>query len=72
MPKPCCAQESFKTLMDKEREVLGECFQEIIREEHHHPVSPNKFDMFSCEAVEKRKNDMIVSFCYSLPFWLQQ
>lgn len=71
MPKPCCAQDSFKAIMDKEREVLKDCFKEIIGEEHQpgRLNHPKKFDMFSCEAVEKRKNDMIVSLILFTNLW---
>lgn len=60
----CCADESVDALHEKEKEIFRGCFKEVTgfekpdkREHGHH----KKFDLFSCEEVEKRKSDMIVS-----------
>jgi len=66
-PQLCCAQEAVENFHEKERDIMKDCYKEITgverpdkREHGHH----KKFDLFSCEEVEKRKNDMIcISEC---------
>ncbi|XP_066147105.1 uncharacterized protein [Euwallacea fornicatus] len=62
-PKLCCAESTLDALHDNEKELCRACYKEVTGVEkfnrhesgHHH----RKFDLFSCEQVERRKTDMI-------------
>nr|WJJ63284.1 odorant binding protein 26 [Pachyrhinus yasumatsui] len=57
-PKLCCADESFDAMHDKDKDIFRGCLKDTLGVEkldHHH----RKLDLFNCEEVEKRKNEMI-------------
>nr|AVI04883.1 putative odorant-binding protein 2 [Anthonomus grandis] len=65
-PRVCCAEESLDAIHEKEKDTSRSCYKEVTgldrpeKPEHgFHGPPHKKFDLFSCEGVEKRKSDMI-------------
>ena len=53
----CCANEVLNKIHKEKWALKKECFKEVVGEE----FSKWSFDPFTCDGIEKRKSDMIVS-----------
>ncbi|XP_066261485.1 uncharacterized protein [Euwallacea similis] len=57
-PKLCCGEDFLRSLKESVQDISKKCYKDVTG--HEFSAKGTKyFDLFSCEAVEKRKSDMI-------------